>query len=217
MINNSGPHSLPTPLSGRVLLWYGWRDDPENEDKKWLKKWFVKNTFQCRKMLFNGTRCHRKTVLGTQFCFAHLAKYGIKEVPNYKSNHKSRVIDTITKVVCNGNFFENQKVVPIYGERLTPEEHMKRYQHADRCGPQEIGFIIHPNHIIYLDFAMISNTFEFIKPNDNGNCYLDYDETKNELWLLALRTIYSNDEITVNLNHPKTTVHLIKPATLDNS
>jgi hypothetical protein len=40
---------------------------------------------------------------------------------------------------------------------------------------------------------------------------------KNELWLKALRTIYSNDEITVNLNHPKTTVHLIKPATLENS
>ena len=56
-------------------------------------------------MLFNGTRCNRKTVLGSQFCFAHLAKYGIKEVPIYKSNHHSRAIDTISKVVTTGFFF----------------------------------------------------------------------------------------------------------------
>ena len=219
MINNSGPNNLPPPHSGRVLLWYGWRDDPENQDKKWLKKWFVKNTFQCRKMLLAGTRCHRKTVLGSQFCFAHLAKYGLKEVPHYKSNHHSRVIDTITKVVCSGNFFENQKVVPIYGERLTKEEHIKRYQHANRCGPQEFGFIrkSHPNDIIYIDFAQISNSFEYIKFNDNGNCYLDYDEAKNELWVKALHTLYVKDEITIDLNHSKTSVHIIKPATLDNS
>ena len=37
MINTSGQHNLPPPHSGRVLLWYGWRDDPENQDKKWLK------------------------------------------------------------------------------------------------------------------------------------------------------------------------------------
>ena len=123
MINTSGQHHLQPPHSGRILLWYGWRDDPENEDKKWLKKWFVKNTFQCRKMLLAGTRCHRKTVLGSQFCFAHLAKYGLKEVLHYKSNHHSRVIDTITKVVCSGNFFENQKVVPIYGECLKKLKH----------------------------------------------------------------------------------------------
>ena len=65
-------------------------------------------------MLFNGTRCHRKTVLGSQYCFAHLAKMGIKEIPIYKSNHKSRVIDSISKIVCAGNFYENQQVFPIY-------------------------------------------------------------------------------------------------------
>ena len=37
MINTSGHQPLPVPDSGRVLLWYGWRDDPENEGKKWLK------------------------------------------------------------------------------------------------------------------------------------------------------------------------------------
>jgi hypothetical protein len=168
-------------------------------------------------MLFDGTRCHRKTVLDSQYSFVHLAKFDIEEVPIYKLNHKSRVIDSISKVVASGIFFEYHSVVPFYGECLTPQEHIKRYQHADRCGPQEFGFIIHPNHIIHMDFAMVSNSFEFIKPNDNGNCNLDYDETKNELWLKPLRTTYSNDEITVNLNHAKTTVHLIKPATLDNS
>ena len=108
MINTSGSHALPVPESGRVLLWYGWRDDPENEGKKWLKKWFVKSTYQCSKMLLDGTRCHRKTVLGTDYCFAHLAKLGIREIPIYKSNHKSRVIDTISRIICVGNFFENQ-------------------------------------------------------------------------------------------------------------
>ena len=160
MINNSGQNHLPYPHSARVLLWYGWRDDPENQDKKMLKLWFAKNTFQCRKMLLAGTRCHRKTVLGSQFCFAHLAKYGLKEVPNYKSNHHSRVIDTITKVVSSRNFFENQGVVPIYGESLTKEEHTKRYQHADRCGPEEFGFIrkSHPSDIIYIEELLLNHT-----------------------------------------------------------
>ena len=53
-------------------------------------------------MLLAGTRCHRKTALGSQFCFAHLAKKGLKEVPVYKSNHHSRVIDTISKIVSTG-------------------------------------------------------------------------------------------------------------------
>ena len=74
MINTKGEHVLPMPESGRVLFWYGWPDDPENEDKKWLKKYFTKQTFQCSQMLSAGIRCHRKTVLGSQYCFAHLAK-----------------------------------------------------------------------------------------------------------------------------------------------
>ena len=180
MINTGGNNELPYPRSGRILLWYGWRDDPENEGKKWLKKWFVKSTFQCRKMLLDGTRCHRKTVLGTDFCFALLAKYGIKEVPIYKSNHKSRVIDTISKVICVGNFFENGFVFPIYGERLRTEQLIQRYQHADRCGPQEFGFVkkTHGSQPIYIDFAYTSNAFEFIKFSTKGNCYIDYDEEK---------------------------------------
>ena len=78
MINTKGENILPMPESGRVLFWYGWPDNPENEDKKWLKKYFTKQTFQCSQMLSPGTRCHRKTVLGSQYCFAHLAKKGIK-------------------------------------------------------------------------------------------------------------------------------------------
>ena len=38
MINSKGTHALPVPESGRVLLWYGWRDDPENEGEKMVKK-----------------------------------------------------------------------------------------------------------------------------------------------------------------------------------
>ena len=105
MINSRGTHALPVPNSARVLLWYGWRDDPENEGEKWFKKWFVKLTYQCSKMLLDGSRCHRKTVLGTDYCFAHLAKLGIREIPTYKSNHKSRVIDTISRIISVGNFF----------------------------------------------------------------------------------------------------------------
>jgi len=41
MINTKGAHVLPMPESGRVLFWYGWPDDPENEDKKWLKKYLM--------------------------------------------------------------------------------------------------------------------------------------------------------------------------------
>ena len=160
MINKRGGHELPYPRSGRILLWYGWRDDPENEGKKWLKKWFVKSTYQCRKMLLDGTRCHRKTVLGTDFCFAHLAKYGIKEVPTYKSNHKSRVIDTISKVICVGIFFENGFVFPIYGERLTTEQHIQRYQHADRCGPQEFGFV--KKHMVVILYISILHIYPIL-------------------------------------------------------
>ena len=77
-----------------------------------------------------------------------------------------------------GNFFENQKVFPIYGEFLTPEQHIERYQHADRCGPQEFGFVkkTHSTQPVYIDFAYISNSFEFIKFSTDGNCYIDYDE-----------------------------------------
>ena len=146
----------------------------------WLKQWFVKATFQCSKMLLDGSRCHRKTVLGTDYCFAHLAKLGIREIPIYKSNHKSRVIDTISRIISVGNFFENQKVFSIYGELLSPQEHIQRYQRYDRCGPQEFAFIKKPHgsHATYLDFAQISNSFEFIKFSANGNCYIDYEEEK---------------------------------------
>jgi hypothetical protein len=50
MINTKGEHVLPMPESGRVLFWYGWPDDPENEDKKWLK-----NILQNK--LFNVVKC----------------------------------------------------------------------------------------------------------------------------------------------------------------
>ena len=68
MINSRGTNALPLPESGRILLWYGWRDDPENEDKKWLKKWFVKATFQCGKMLLDGTRCHPTCLRDNEIC-----------------------------------------------------------------------------------------------------------------------------------------------------
>ena len=168
-----------------------------------VKKWFVKLTHQCSKMLLDGSRCHRKTVLGSDFCFAHLAKLGIREIPIYKSNHKSRVIDRISRIISVGNFFENQKVFAIYGERLSPKEHIQRYQRYDRCGPQEFAFVKkpHDSHATYLDFAQISNTFEFIKFSTDGNCYIDYEEGTNEFWVKAARLIYVNEAITVNLQH----------------
>ena len=111
-------------------------------------------------MLLDGTRCHRKTVLGTDFCFAHLVKYGIKEIPSYKSNHKSRVIDTISKIVCVGNFYENQKVFPIYGERLSPQQHIQRYQRYDRCGPQEFAFV--KNHMAVMLVILILHKYPIL-------------------------------------------------------
>ena len=148
MINTKGENILPMPESGRVLFWYGWPDDPENEDKKWLKTYFTKQTFQCSQMLSAGIRCHRKTVLGSQYCFAHLAKMVIKEIPIYKSNHKSRVIHTISKIVCVGNFYENQQVLPIYGERLTLQQHKERYQIPEACVQTNLVLLKDQNHII---------------------------------------------------------------------
>ena len=37
-------------------------------------------------MLSEHKRCHRKTVLGSPFCFAHLAEKGIKQEKVYKSH-----------------------------------------------------------------------------------------------------------------------------------
>ena len=51
MLNSRGTHALPVPNSARVLLWYGWRDDPENEDKKWLK-------IGLSNRLFNVEKCY---------------------------------------------------------------------------------------------------------------------------------------------------------------
>jgi hypothetical protein len=51
MINTSGKHNVPPPHSGRILLWYGWRDDPENEDKNIFKNGLSK-------ILFNVGKCY---------------------------------------------------------------------------------------------------------------------------------------------------------------
>ena len=107
MIDEKGVfNTIPYPRSNRILLWYGWKDDPENDEKKWLKYWHAKRTFQCMGMLSEHRRCHRKTVLGSLFCFAHLAEKGIKQQKVYKSNNHSRVVDTISKVVASGNFLK---------------------------------------------------------------------------------------------------------------
>jgi len=61
MINEKGIFNhLPYPRSARVLLWYGWKDDPDNEYKKYIKSWYAKVTFQCMGMIHNTRRCHRK-------------------------------------------------------------------------------------------------------------------------------------------------------------
>lgn len=201
MINEKGVFNhLPYPRSARVLLWYGWKDDPENENKKYIKSWYAKVTFQCMGMIHNTRRCHRKTVLGSPYCFVHLAENGIKQEKVYKSNNHSRVVDTISKVVASGNFLENQLVIKIYGEKLSPQEHVKRYQDPNRCGPQEFGYVkrSNPNVKYYIDFAHASDATEFLKTTPDGNCYIDFVNSGNHLDIRALKLIKVGEEIKLN-------------------
>ena len=217
MIDEKGVfNNIPYPRSNRILLWYGWKDDPENDGKKWLKYWHAKRTFQCMGMLSEHRRCHRKTVLGSPFCFAHLAEKGLKQEKVYKSNNHSRVVDTISKVVASGNFFENGLVIKMFGEKLKPEEHVKRYQDPNRCGPQEFGYVkrSNPNEIHYIDFVQASDATEFLKTSPDGNCYIDFDNSGRNLDIRALRIILAGEEIKLNSRvHANSDYELLEQAT----
>ena len=140
MINNVGIHQMNAPISGRFFIWYGFRDDPTNQNLNAItwKYHTQKQTYQCAHMFSNILRCHRKTVLGTDYCFSHLP--GIREITAYKSNHHSRVVDQITDVVAKEQFQVHDEVLVIRGQHLTQQEHVARYQYIDRSGPYEFAF-----------------------------------------------------------------------------
>ena len=176
MINNVGVHQMNAPISGRFFIWYGFRDDPTNQNLNAItwKYHTQKQTYQCAHMFSNILRCHRKTVLGTDYCFSHLP--GIREITAYKSNHHSRVVDQITDVVAKEHFQVHDEVLVIRGQHLTQQEHVARYQYIDRSGPYEFAFhhASNPPITYYVDFAVKSDDIEnLIIDDNNGNVYID--------------------------------------------
>ena len=176
MINNAGVHRMNAPDSGRFFIWFGFHDDPANQNLNAVtwKYWTQKQTYQCAHMFTNVLRCHRKTVLGTDYCFSHLP--GVRELTSYKSNHRSRVVDQIVGVVAKEQFQVHDEVLVVRGQHLTPQEHLDRYQFADRAGPLEFAFhhASNPPITYYVDFAAKSDDLENLAIDDqNGNVYID--------------------------------------------
>jgi hypothetical protein len=46
-------NNIPYPRSNRILLWYGWKDDPENDEKNGLNIGMQKELFNVWECLVN--------------------------------------------------------------------------------------------------------------------------------------------------------------------
>ena len=104
----------------------------------------------------------------------------------------------------------------MYGEKLKPEEHVKRYQDPNRCGPQEFGYVkrSNPNEIHYIDFGQASDATEFLKTSPDGNCYIDFENSGRNLEIRALRMILAGEEIKLNSRvHANSDYELLEQAT----
>ena len=89
-------------------------------------------------MYQDGTRCKNEVCLGSDLCVQHLEYVGISVTTKYKRG--SRVVDKISRVYTKRFYKKDELVLRLYNEHLSSQDHIDRYQRADRTGPHEFGF-----------------------------------------------------------------------------
>ena len=120
----------PQPTSGRYFIWYGWYDSKTSKYPIFSTKIV---TLQCSHMYQDGTRCKNEVCLGSDLCVQHLEYVGISVTTKYKRG--SRVVDKISRVQTNRFYKKDELVLRLYNEHHSLQDHIERYQSADRIGP----------------------------------------------------------------------------------
>ena len=168
--------------SGDYLLFYGWADEfprvtnQNFEPYYWVKPLVIKcATPGCRNYIAHGTNV----------CYHHLeTEFNIKRRALYdndvtlRQNAKSRVVTNValfTLIDRNPGDY----IMTIYGERISKDEHIRRYMRIDKFGPMELPYLVQfHNSYYYVDFARISDDGEWTSFTDNqteANMEMKYD------------------------------------------
>ena len=162
-------------------------------------------TFQCSNINpDNNLRCKREVCIGSQYCTQHLRLLGIALDVEYK-NPPSKVIDHVNKVDIIKPFDKDSIVLRLHGEFLSEEEHLRRYQKKNWCGPHEFGFKArNSDKYIYIDLVRSSNEAGYLPVSEDGNLYIDinainFDDRVNKIFnLRAVHDLQAGEELKIN-------------------
>jgi hypothetical protein len=209
------PDSRDQPYSGRFFIWYGWKD--KVREPIYPINYTHAYTFQCSNINPDtNLRCKREVCIGSQYCTQHLRLLGISLDVVYKAN--TSIIDRVRKVEITKAFDKDSIVLRLHGEFLSEEDHLKRYQKKNACGPHEFGFKArNRDKYIYIDLVRSSNEAGYLPVSDDGNLYIDinginFDNQVNKIFnLRAVHDLVAGEEL--KINSKSTNFHFLPQAT----
>jgi hypothetical protein len=209
------PDSRDQPYSGQFFIWYGWKD--KVREPIYPINYTHAYTFQCSNINPDtNLRCKREVCIGSQYCTQHLRLLGISLDVVYKAN--TSIIDRVRKVEITKTFDKDSIVLRLHGEFLSEEDHLKRYQKKNACGPHEFGFKArNRDKYIYIDLVRSSNEAGYLPVSDDGNLYIDinginFDNQVNKIFnLRAVHDLVAGEEL--KINSKSTNFHFLPQAT----